>query len=728
MYPITGIPHVSFFTFRDTSSGWLFGDGSTSITQNGQSKQISRSIGDLMDQPVAPAARTNRSIGNVATGLTLDYELDLDESLFEHTSHSRARAKSDGKMRRHSISNPQMSLNKDRTSSTMRENKEQEVETERRKEKEVIMKKGRSTEDVQMTVSEDLEPNEAIASLLMSSAMSTLPQNMTLESSNNTTLVEDGLTPDVLHTMDKSSEYLTPEDSETDIRAPQSDVQVEVGSRSHASDLSSTVDDEQSHHSDDAHKHASVASYDTKQTALSESQQELKGQDSEPEMRDQDSEPEMRGQDSEPKTRGQDFEPETRGQDSKPEMRGQDSETETRGQDSELETKDQYTESETKDHDLEPYSETELEITGQDSEPETRDQDTEPKTKDKDSEDTEPKTQDKDSGLETKRQTDSFSVSSCDTSTSSPDKPINRAVTTATPVSNSNRSAETGSKVAELRQMFLGFSGTRTKSKVSSPPLSYSRYSWQRHSSNPNDISLPPPRQNKSHVQMGVDRPSKAGPSHFRAETKTRLPVRQEAIIEEEEEEEEEEEKSDGEMLSASRPDLDLTGSDEVILRPHKTITASPGKRMSPLALFSRSMSDADSSPHKTEQKEEVQSPLLRSSSPKADRFAATAVRVINRPHWLVASHESDDGWSSEDSETDLIQPLMPFTSNTPANISPTNRISNTPSNVLADNYMYQLSARKKSQQRASEALVSNNLSNAGRAQMTGLTSIPEES
>lgn len=708
MYPITGIPHnVSFFTFRDASSGWLFGDGSTAITQNGQSKQISRSIGDLMDQPVVPAARTNRSIGNVATGLTLDYELDLDESLFEHTSHSRARAKSDGKMRRHSISNPQMSSNKDRTSSTMRENKEQEAETERRKEKEVIMKKGRSTEDVQMTVSEDLEPNEAIASLLMSSAMSTLHQNMTLESSNNTTLVEDTLAPDVLHTMDKSSEHLTPEDSETDIRAPQSDVQVEVGSRSHASDLSSTVDDENSLHSDDAHKHVSVASYDTKRTALSESQQELKGQDSEPEIRDQDSKLEMRGQDSEPETRGQDSESETR---------FQDSETETRGQDFELETKDQYIESETKDHDLEPDSEPEPEITGQDSEPETRDQDTEPKTKDKDSE------------LETKRQTDSFSVSSSDISTSSPDKPITRPLTTATPVSSSNRSAETGSKVAELRQMFLGFSGTRTKSKVSSPPLSYSRYSWQRHSSNPNDISLPPPLQNKAHVQTRADHPSKAGPSHFRTETKTRSLVQQEAIIEEEEEEEELEEKSDGEILSASRPDLDLTGSDEVILRPHKTITASPGKRMSPLALFSRSMSDADSSPHKTEQKEEVQSPLLQSSSPKVDRFAATAVHVINRPHWLVASHESDDGWSSEDSETDLIQPLMPFTSNAPTNKSPTNRISNTTSSVLADNYMYQLSARKKSQQRASEALVSNNLSNAGRAQMTGLTSIPEES
>ena len=611
------------------------------------------------------------------TGMSLDYELELDESLFEKDNFTRPRSKSEDRVidrRRHSSEEPIISLNGDLRKSTITENEEEEQE-----------------EELENENSSELEPNEAIASLLMSVAVDPVPPDtvtsLDLGQDENTTGTspkeEVSVHPLFDHTAEnefESSEQSTPNVSQT--VANSNHTLAEDGTHSHTSVSSdkNVVENGEIEHTlidtNDEQTNSAVALSDNDSMTKMEqdSMQELENQETSSEANDQNSTSAINDQDCALEVKGEDSLSEMKSQESSSEMKGHDSTSEISDKESTIETRDQDLTSEMQAPNFTP------EMNGQDSTPEIKGQ--------------------KDSTIVMKGR-EIFSSSGQVSS--------HRTQDTRT-------TADTGSRVAELREMFLGFSGTQKQNDLKQPPPQ--RYSRQRHALHNGT--------NRHGVETAGDSQLKMGNQNHTAEIeRIEVDSEQENSDKDMEDNEEEVDNEDGEMLSASRPNLDLTGS-EVLLRVPKLTNSSAGNRLSPLALYSRSMSDTETSSHTNSNQDEQDDDNSNSSvghTADGDDFISTpTVRIITRPKWL-ASQEAEDELSSGESETDLIQPLTPFSSqhNTSNQGQSNGHTQNSPNNL------YHLAAKKKAQQRVSEALVANTLSTAGRAQVTALTSIPEE-
>ena len=605
------------------------------------------------------------------TGMSLDYELELDESLFEKDNFTRPRSKSEDRVidrRRHSSEEPKIGLDSDLRNSTITENDEEE-----QKEIEADENPG------------ELEPNEAIASLLMSLAVEPVTQdkgNLSDLSQDKNTTVDTPLEEDPEnHTADNevqvSSEQLVPDNSQTETD-PSSNSLVE-DRHSHTASASNLEENAESLRTTNETGEQSSVTLSAEQNsavALSgvDSMTEIEAQDSTQEMKKQDPIPEIESQNSTSTIKGEDSSLELKGQGSLTEVKSQES---LNGQDSISERSDENVASETNDQDPSEIVESDYST---------------------------PEIDAQSSSSEIKVRESTVVMKGREMFSSSRQEPFHRPQDTRI-------TAGSGARVAELREKFLGFTGTQKKSNFRQLPPQ--RYSRQLHALQ-NGTS-------DHEVETASEKPQLSNQNHTEMEQIVEVDSEQDNS---DRDGEEVDINGDEEMLSASRPNLDLTGS-EVLLRVPKLTNSSLMKRLSPLALYSRSMSDAETSSQTKPDQDSDDNTSNSSTEQRAlgDEFNSTPpMHIITRPQWL-ANQEAEDELSSGESESDLIQPLTPFSgqSNTNNHIQTNGQMHNSPNNL------YHLAAKKKAQQRVSEAMVANTLSSAGRAQVTALTSIPEE-
>ena len=607
------------------------------------------------------------------TGMSLDYELELDESLFEKDSFARPRSKSEDRVidrRRHSSEEPKIGLDSDLRNSTITETDEEE-----QKEIEADENPG------------ELEPNEAIASLLMSLAVEPVSQD-TGSSSNlgqdkNTTVDTPHEEKTEYHAADNelqvSSEQLVPDSSQTEAD-PSSNSLVE-DRHSHTASASNVEENAESlHTTNETGEQSSVtlSAEHNSAVALSEvdSMTEIEVQDSSQELKKQDPIPEIDSQNSTSTIEGEDLSLELKGQGSLTEVRSQES---LKGQDSISERSVENVASETNDQDASEMMESDYST---------------------------PEIDAQSSSSEIKVRESTVVMKGREMFSSSRQEPLHRQL------QDTRITAGSGARVAELREKFLGFTGTQKKSNFKQLPPQ--RYSRQRHALQ-NGTS-------DHEVETTSEKPQLSNQNH--TEMEQIVEVDSEQDNSDRDGEEEVDINGDEELLSASRPNLDLTDS-EVLLRVPKLNNLSPMKRLSPLALYSRSMSDAENSSQTKPDQDSDDNTSNSSTEQRAlgDEFNSTPpMHIITRPQWL-ANQEAEDELSSGESESDLMQPLTPFSgqSNTNNHIQTNGQMHNSPNNL------YHLAAKKKAQQRVSEAMIANTLSSAGRAQVTALTSIPEE-
>lgn len=311
------------------------------------------------------------------------------------------------------------------------------------------------------------------------------------------------------------------------------------------------------------------------------------------------------------------------------------------------------------------------------------------------------------------------------------------------------------SSVAELREKFLGFSVAQKlpASSTKLSPRTPVRYSQQRHVqtqqvncnertqppekhpqySHPGRKTTPPKTKKVYNKKKERSKDQEDEEEEVKHATSPKKREKQNMLADTKEEDCEEEREL---ILSASRPDLDLSSSD---IRISKSSVDTSLKPTSPLALYSRSMSDMETNSQTTmgEKEEEEKGsddelipPLVASSDgDREDQFLAPTVHMIMKRTRWVDEVDADD-MSSGESDTDLVQPLQPFTGETnTAGPYPINGfIHSSPQAQSPGNNLYHLSARKRSQQRLNDALLPTNLSSAGKPQASFLSSIPEES